>query len=95
MFSDTVFSITMPRKGNKCAQVYGTNFDWARVHTMASRSERHETLPLLFVRNNVLPTHRYDNAKEMIQGKFYEKLKDAACQLKQLESYTPFTNDAE
>ena len=31
----------------------------------------------------------------MAQGKFYEKLKDAACHLKQLEPYTPWSNAAE
>ena len=31
----------------------------------------------------------------MIQGKFYQKLKDASCQLKQLEPYTPWLNAAE
>ena len=36
-----------------------------------------------------------DNAKEMIQGKFYHKLKYAACHLKQLEPYTHWSNAAE
>ena len=31
----------------------------------------------------------------MVQGKFYQKLKDAACHLKQLEPYTPWSNAAE
>ena len=31
----------------------------------------------------------------MIQGKFCQKLKDAACHLKQLEPYTPWSNAAE
>ena len=41
------------------------------------------------------PAFICDNAKEMIQGKFYQKLKDAACQLNQLEPYTPLSNVAE
>ena len=35
------------------------------------------------------------NAKELIQGKFHQKFKDAACHLKQLEAYTPWSNAAE
>ena len=31
----------------------------------------------------------------MIQGKFHQKLKDAACHLKQLEQYTPWSNSVE
>ena len=31
----------------------------------------------------------------MIQGKFSQKLKEAACHLKQLQTYTPWSNAAE
>ena len=59
---------------------------------MALRSEAHETLSLLFAWDGDLPAYFCDNAKEMIQGKFYHKLKNAACHLKQLELYTPWSN---
>ena len=49
---------------------------------MASRSDAHETLLLLFMQDSVPPAFLFENAKNMIQGKFYQKLKDAACQLK-------------
>ena len=62
---------------------------------MASRSEAHETLSLLFVRDGVPLTCICDNAKELVQGKFHQKLKEAACHLKQLEPYTPWSNAAE
>ena len=62
---------------------------------MAFRSEAHETLLLLFARYEVLPACICNNAKKMIQGKFYQKLKDAACNLKQLEPHTPWSNAAE
>ena len=59
------------------------------------RSEAHKTLFLLFVRDGVPPTCICNNAKEIIQGKFSEKLKKAACHLKQFEPYTPWSNAAE
>ena len=62
---------------------------------MASRSEAYETLTWLLVRDGVPPTCICFNAKELIQGKFYQKLKVAACHLKQLELYTPWSNAAE
>ena len=62
---------------------------------MASRNEAHETLLLLFARDGVPPACICNNAKEMVQGKFYLKLKDAACDLKQLDPYTPWSNAAE
>ena len=54
-----------------------------------------KTLLLLFVRDGVPPKCICDNAKEMIQGKFSQKLKEAAFHLKQLEPYTPWSNAAE
>ena len=62
---------------------------------MASRNEAHETLLLHFARGSVPPTCICENAKEMIKGKFNQKLKDAVCHLKQLEPNTPWSNAAE
>ena len=59
---------------------------------MALRSEAHETLLLPFSKDDVPPAFIYKNPKEMVQGKFCQKLKDAACHLKQLEPYTPWSN---
>ena len=47
------------------------------------------------MRDGVSPACIYNNVKKIIQGKFYQKLKDAACQLKQLEPSTPWWNAAE
>ena len=52
---------------------------------MASRSEAHEIFPLLFAKDGVLQACICNNAKEMIQGRLYQKLKD----------YTPWPNTAE
>ena len=95
VFSDTTFDSTVSRKGNRWEQVYATDFGWTRAFPMASRSEAHETLSLLFVRDGVPPTCICDNARELVQGKFHQKLKEAACHLRQLEPYTPWSNAAE
>ena len=55
---------------------------WAGAFPMASRDEAHETLLLLFAKDDVPSAYICDNVKEMIQGKFYQKLKDDACHLK-------------
>ena len=62
---------------------------------MASRIELHETSSLLFARDDVPPACICNNAQEMIQDKFYQKFKDAACHQKQLKPYTPWLNAAE
>ena len=48
VFLDMIVSRTVFRRGNRCAQVYATDFRWAQIFPMASRSEAHETLLLLF-----------------------------------------------
>ena len=90
-----MFARSVSRSANGCEQVFATDFEWARAFPMASTSEAHETLSLLFARDGVPPACICNNAREMIQGKFHQKLKDAACHLKQLELYTPWSNAAE
>ena len=81
MFLDTMFTSTVSRRGNKCVQVYPTDFGWASVHPMTSRSEAHEALLLMFARDCVLSACMCNNANEMIQGRFHQKLENFACQL--------------
>ena len=66
VFSGMMFASTVSRRGNRCAQLYATDFGWARVFPMASRSDSCKTLSFLFVRDGVPWTCIYDNAKEMI-----------------------------
>ena len=84
----------MSRRDNRCAQVYATDFGWARAFLIASRSEAHETLLLLFARDGVMSACMCNNLKEMVQGKSFQKLKNTACRLKQLEPYPPWSNAA-
>ena len=95
MFSDKVFASTLSKRGNECAQVHATDFGWVRVHPVASKHWAHETLFLLLARESLRTYCICNNTKEMIQDKFKEKLKDAACQLKQFKSYTFLSNTAE
>ena len=74
-----MFTKTVSEWGNQCKQVYSTDFEWATAFTMALASKAHETLLFLFARHGVLAACICDNAKEIIQGKFLQKLKDAAC----------------
>ena len=57
--------------------------------------EAHETLSLLFAMDGILLAWIFNNAEEMIQGKFHQKLKDTGCHLKQLGQYTPNPNSTE
>ena len=65
VFSDMMFASTVSKIGNRHAQVYAKDFGWIRVFPMASRSEVHETLLLLFARGGVLPACFCKNVKEV------------------------------
>ena len=71
VFLGMMFASTVSRMVIRCAQVYATDFGWARAFSMKSSSDAHETLLLLFARDGVFPAYICDNAKEMVQGKFY------------------------
>ena len=75
-----MFACTVSRRGNRCAQVYTTDFEWARAFLMASRSEAHETSSLLFARD-VSCQHVFAKYQGDVQDKIYQELKDAACHL--------------
>ena len=90
MFASTVFW-----RGNSFAQVYAKDFGWARAFPIASKSKAHKRLSLLLVRDCIIPACICDNAKKTKYGKFHQKLKEAVCDLKQLEPQTTWLNAAE
>ena len=70
VFLDMMFANTVSRRGSRCAQVYATNVGWGKIFPMASRSETHETLLLLFTRDGLPLACICDNANEMVKGSF-------------------------
>ena len=94
VYSDMSFATKVPRRGNRCAQMFVINFDWSCSFLMKLKSEAHEALFLLFEWNGVLHAIICDNAKEMILGEFNRKLKEASCHLRQTEPFIPWLNAA-
>ncbi len=79
MFSDTLFSGSVSRQGNKMAQAYATSFGWARAPPMKRKGDAHETLSLVFQHDGVPPTMVTNDSKEQTKGEFRRKLKEADC----------------
>ena len=59
---------------------------------MKLKNEAHEALSLLFQQEGVPAAIIYDNAKEMILGKFSRKFKAALCHLRKIEKFTKWWN---
>ena len=91
VFLDTMFASAVSRRCNRCAQVYTTDFGWARAFLMASRNEAHETLSLLFARDGV-PQLVYVTTQKN-DTRYVSSKAHRCCNLKQLEPYTPWSND--
>jgi hypothetical protein len=68
MFSNTLFSGSVSRQGNRMAQAYATSFGWAHAHLMTCKGDAHETLSLIFQRNGVPPTMVTKDSKEQTKG---------------------------
>jgi hypothetical protein len=62
-FTDTIFSNSKSRKGNKAAQVFCTADGWTRNFPMAKENDAHEALSLLFHRDGVPNMMVMDGAK--------------------------------
>jgi hypothetical protein len=53
IFGDTMFAGTESKNGNKCCQVFTTNFGWARAHPLKRNGEAHEALSLMFKHDGI------------------------------------------
>jgi transposase len=95
MFSDTMESSVISKRGNRYAQVFGMPIGWTRAYPMKKKSEAHEGLGLLFARDGVPDTMVMDNAKEQVMGEFRRKSREAGCHIRQTEPYSPWANAAE
>ncbi len=90
-----MFAGTESKNGNKCCQVFATNFGWARAHPLKQKGEAHEALSLMFKRDGVPPEMILDGAKEQAEGAFKRKLKEVNCHLRVTEPYSPWQQAAE
>ena len=59
------------------------------------KGEAHHLLSLLFSHEGVLKTLIMDGVREQVMGEFHRKARQADCQVKQTEPYSPWQNAAE
>jgi hypothetical protein len=88
-FTDTMFSKSKSRKGNKSDQVFCTSNGWTRAFPMAKEKDAHEALSPMFHRDGVPKVMVMDGSKSQIQGGFRRKLLEAGCHIKNTKPHTP------
>jgi len=95
-YTDTMFA-RIPSLTNKftCAQIYCTDFEWTKAYPMRAKSEAHLTLDMLHHQYGAFRVMIPDNAKELTEGAFRDKLRRAGTIIAPIEAYTPNQNRAE
>ena len=68
VYTDTMFGKVKSLRGNKCAQVYCTSFQYIKVVPMAKKSEAHFSLDKFFSQVGVPMQMVPDNAPELVKG---------------------------
>jgi hypothetical protein len=94
-FTDTMFSKSKSRQGNKSAQVFCTANGWTGAFPMAKEKDAHQALSLMFHQDGIPNVMVMDGAKAQIQGGFRRKSCEAGCHIKKMEPHTPKSNAAE
>jgi hypothetical protein len=95
VYHDTLLSSIKSTRGNKCSQVYATDFCWSRNFPIKSKSQSHHTLDEFFHRYGVPASLISDNAKELTQGEFARNVRQAQCPIDVTDTYSPWQNRAE
>jgi hypothetical protein len=95
LFTDTMYSTILSRKGNNAAQVFCDGAGWGRAFPMKKEKEAHESLSLLFDRDGVPNVMVMDGANAQVQGEFRIKLCDDGCHIMQTEPHTQLSNMGE
>ena len=90
---DTWFATAVSRRGNRCTQIFVTDFGWSCPFPMKLKSEVHEAL--LFWQDRVPLAMTCDNANKMILGEFNRKLNEMPCHLRKTEPFTSWLNATE
>jgi hypothetical protein len=94
VFGNTMFAGTESKNGNKCCQVFATNFGWARAHPLKEKGEAHKALSLMFKLDGILPKMILDGSKEQVKRVSRHNLKEVNCHLHMTEPYLPWQQAA-
>ena len=82
-------------RGNKCSEIYATDFGWSRNFPLKKESDVHESLDLFLSRYGIPEALISDGANAYTGGNFKAKAKEAGIFCKLTDPYSPWQNRAE
>jgi hypothetical protein len=95
MYTDTLKASIPSISKDLYAQVFVTDFKWARAFPMKNKSDAVQALDLLLHREGAPEKMIMDGSKEQTLGKFCKTCQDASIHVKQTEPHSPWQNAAE
>ena len=95
VYHDTLKAGEKSLRGNKCSEIYATDFGWSRNFPIKKESDVHETLNLFLSRYGIPEALISDGAKAYTGGAFKKVARQAGCHLKLTDPYSPWQNRAE
>ena len=88
VYHDTIFAKCKSLRGNTCAEVYATAFQYQKVISLPKKADAHYSLDDFFNKVGIPSVLISDNAPELTEGDFRRKAKRAQCPMKQVEVET-------
>ena len=95
LYHDTLFSTVKSTRLNAVSHLYATDFGWSRNFPCKTKGDAHHTLDDLFHRYGVPTRLISDGAKELTQGEFARKARQAQCPIDLVDKYSQFQDSAE
>jgi len=95
IYSDTFFANCTSLIGNKCAQLFVTDFGYLMFTAMKNKSEAVYALQELIRGIRIPPRIHTDGAKELTSGKWREVCRDTRIVMSQTEKDSPWQNRTE
>ena len=95
VYTDTLFASTKSIRGNKCGQIFATDFDYTRFVPMERKGEA-STAMKLFIQDVGIPRQLHsDGALELTKGEFRRVCDDFGIMMTRTEPESPWQNRAE
>ena len=98
LFMDTFFADskhTVSTRGNVCAQLFVSDFNFVYIVPMKRRKDLHHALKQMFKHVGVPPELICDGAKEQVKGEARKLINKVNSDIKELEAESPWSNRAE
>ena len=95
VYHDNLKANVTSLRGNKCSEIYATDFGWSRNFPLKKESDVHESLDLFLTRYGIPEALISDGANAYTGGQFKAKAKEAGIFNKLTDPYSPWQNRAE